>query len=94
MSFERNFRSSKKNKFSKSSKYSYYNFYSILVPIIMIKMPPKKAFSRQVNYMDRNVHDDLIELLLELATEPAQVKRLISLNPRLNIVYGLYDKGN
>ena len=57
-------------------------------------MPPKKAFSGKVNYMDRNVHDDLLELLLESTTEPAQVKRLISLNPRLKVGNGLYDKGN
>ena len=57
-------------------------------------MPPKKAFSGQVNYMDRNVHDDLLELLPESTTEPAQVKKLISLNPRLKVVDGLYDKGN
>ena len=57
-------------------------------------MPPKKAFSGQINYMDRNVHDDLLELLPESTTEPAKVKNLVSLNPRLKIVDGLYDKGN
>ena len=57
-------------------------------------MPPKKPFSGQVNYMDRNVHDDLLELLPESTTEPAQVKRLTSLDPRLRIADGLYDKGN
>ena len=57
-------------------------------------MPPKKPFSGQVNYMDRNVHDDLLELLLESTIEPAQVKKLTSLHPRLRIVDGLYDKGN
>ena len=57
-------------------------------------MPPKKAFFGQVNYMNRNVHDDLLELLLESTTEPAQVKRLTSLDPRLRISYGLYDKEN
>ena len=60
----------------------------------MVKMPPNKAFSGQVNYMNRNVHDDLLELLLESTTKPAQVKRLTSLDPRLRIVDGLYDKGN
>ena len=57
-------------------------------------MPPKKPFSRKINYMDRNVHDDLLQLLPESTVEPAQVKKLISLNPRLKIVDGLYDKGN
>ena len=57
-------------------------------------MPPKKAFSGQVNYMNRNVHDDLLELLSESTTELAQVKKLTSLDPRLRIVDGLYDKGN
>lgn len=44
--------------------------------------------------MDRNVHDDFLELLPESTTEPTQVKKLISLNPRLKVVGGLYDKGN
>ena len=52
-------------------------------------MPPKKAFSGQVKYMDMNVHDDLLELLPESTIEPAQVKKLISLNPKLKIVDGL-----
>ena len=57
-------------------------------------MPPKKGFSGQVNYLDRNVHDDLLELLPESIVETVQVKRLTSLNPRLRIANGLYDKGN
>ena len=60
----------------------------------MVKMPPKKAFFRQVNYMNRNFHDDLLELLLESTTEPTQVKKLTSLGPRLRIADGLDDKGN
>ena len=92
--FKRNCKGLEKNKFGKSSKYSYYNLCSILVPFIMVKMPPKKAFFGQVNYMDRNVHDDLLELLPESTTEPTQVKRLTSLDPRLRIADGFYDKGN
>ena len=57
-------------------------------------MPPKKGFSGQINYLDRNVHDDLLELLPESTVEIVQVKRLTSLNPRLRIADGLYDKGN
>ena len=57
-------------------------------------MPPKKAFFGQINYMDRSVHNDLLELLQESTTELAKVKKLVSLNPRLKIVYGLYHKGN
>ena len=60
----------------------------------MVKMPPKKAFSGQVNYMNRNVHDDLLELLPESTTKPTLIKRLTSVDPRLRIVDGLYDKGN
>ena len=59
-----------------------------------VKMPPKKPFSGKINYMDRNVHDDLLELLPKCIVQPAQVKKLISLNPRIKIVDGLYDKGN
>ena len=57
-------------------------------------MPPKKPFSGQVRYVDRNIHDDLLELLPESTVEPAQVKKLTSLNPKLKIADGLYDKGN
>ena len=57
-------------------------------------MPPKKGFLGQKNYLDRNVHDDLLELLPESIVEIVQVKRLTSLNLRLRIVDGLYDKGN
>ena len=44
-------------------------------------MPPKKAFFGQVKYMDRNVHDDLLELLPESTTEPTQVKKFDFLKP-------------
>ena len=57
-------------------------------------MPPKKHFLGQLNYLDRNVHDELLELLPESIVEIVQVKRLTSLNPRLRIADGLYDKGN
>ncbi len=57
-------------------------------------MPPKKGFTGAVNYLDRNVHDDLLELLPESTVETVQVKRLTSLNHRLRIADGLYDKGN
>lgn len=57
-------------------------------------MPPKKSFFGQVNYMNRNIHNDFLELLQGSTTESTQVKRLISLNPRLKIADGLYDKGN
>ena len=57
-------------------------------------MPPKKDFFGQVKYMDRNVHDDLLELLPESTIEPVQVRKLISLNPKLKITDGLYDKGS
>ena len=57
-------------------------------------MPPKKGFLGQLNYLDRNVHDDLLELLPESTVETVQVKILTSLNPRLRIADGLYDKGN
>ena len=58
------------------------------------KMPPKKGFSGAVNYLDRNVHDDFLELIPESTVETTKVKRLTSLNPRLRIADGLYDKGN
>ena len=57
-------------------------------------MPPKKVSSGQEDYLARNIHDDLLELLLESTTETVQVKKLTSLNPKLKIADGLYDKGN
>lgn len=51
-------------------------------------------FSSQDNYLDRNVHDDLLELLPSSTIETVEVKRLTSLDPRLIIEDGLYDKGN
>lgn len=44
--------------------------------------------------MARNIHDDLLELLPESTNETMKVKKLTSLNPRLKIADGLYDKGN
>ena len=41
-------------------------------------MPPKKGFSSQVSYLDRNVHDDLLELLPGSTVEKVQVKKLTS----------------
>ena len=57
-------------------------------------MPPNKVLSRQEDYLARNIHDDLLELLLESTNETVKVKKLTSLNPRLKIVDGLYDRGN
>ena len=57
-------------------------------------MPPKKGFSGQVSYLDRNVHDDLLELLPRSTVETVQVKKLTSLHHRLRIADKLYDKGN
>ena len=44
--------------------------------------------------LDRNVHDDFLELFPESTIEIVQVRKLISLNPRLRIEDGLFDKGN
>ena len=57
-------------------------------------MPPKKVFSGKEDYLARNIHDELIELLLESTNETMKVKKLISLNPRLKTIDGLYDKEN
>ena len=57
-------------------------------------MLPNKGFLGQVSYLDRNVHDDLLELLPESTIETVQVKKFTSLNLRLRIADGLYDKGN
>lgn len=61
---------------------------------LKFKILPKKGFFGQENYLGRNVHDDLLELLPNSTTKTMQVKRLTTLNPRLKIADGLYDKGN
>ena len=57
-------------------------------------MPPKKLFYGQVDYANRNIHDDLLELLPESTNEFTMIKKLIPVNPRLKVVQGLYDRGN
>ena len=56
-------------------------------------MPPKKVFSGQADYLSRSIHYDLLELFPESTNESAKVI-FFSLNPRLKIADGLYDKGN
>ena len=56
--------------------------------------PKQKAFSGQEDYLKRNVHDDLLELFPHSTVETVEVKRLTTLNPRLKIADGLYEKGN
>ena len=51
-------------------------------------------FSGKEHYLASNIHDELIELLLESTNETMKVKKLISLNPRLKTIDGLYDKEN
>lgn len=46
--------------------------------------PKQKVFSGQENYLSRNIHDDLLELLPCSTIETVEVKKLTSLNPRLN----------
>ena len=57
-------------------------------------MPPKKGFSRKVEYASRNIHDDFLEQLTKSTSESAQMKKIITMNSRIHIVDGLYDKGN
>ena len=80
-----------KSQVSPCALYSL-NYFSLL-QIIFIR-PPKKVFSSQEDYLARNIHDDLLELLPESTNETVKVKKLTSLNPRLKIIDRLYDKGN
>ena len=57
-------------------------------------MPQKKVFSGMVDYASRNIHDDFLELLPQPTNESSHMKMLFSVNPRLKIVDGLYDRGN
>ena len=60
----------------------------------VVNFPPKKVFSGWEDYLARNIHDDLLELLPESTNETMKVKNLTSLKPRLKIADGLYDRGN
>ena len=53
-------------------------------------MPPKKGFLGKV----KSIHDDVLELLPGSTVDIIQVKKLTSLNPKLRIADGLYDKNN
>ena len=53
---------------------------------IIVNIPLKKVFSRQEDYLARNIHDDLLEFLPKSTNEIVKVKKLTSLNPRLKIV--------
>ena len=57
-------------------------------------MPPKKGFSRKVDYASRNIHNDFLQQLNESTNESIQIKKLVPVNPRLQVANGLYDKGN
>ena len=57
-------------------------------------MPPKKEFLGQVDYLSRNIHDDLLELLPKSTNESDMIKKLILVNIRLKVADGLYDRGN
>lgn len=83
----------KNSKLLKTSSY-YFHIRVFQFFAKLFAMPPKKVFLGQEDYLARNVHDDLLKLLPKSTNETVKVKKLISLNPRLKIVDGLFDKGN
>ena len=57
-------------------------------------MPPKKGFFGKVNYEIRNIQNDFLEKINLSTNKVAQIKKLVPVNPRLQVADGLYDKGN
>jgi hypothetical protein len=58
------------------------------------KMPPRRDFSRKVDYKLRNVHDNLLELLRSSTNEVVKGKGLIPKVPFMKIDDNLYDNRN
>ena len=57
-------------------------------------MPPQRDFSRNANYMQRNLHDDLLEQLRNSTNDVVKGHELIPKNPKITVKEGFYDKSN
>lgn len=57
-------------------------------------MPPRRDFCWKKESKDRNVFDDLLELLPPSTNETVKGKYFIPTMPCLKIDEGLYDNGN
>ena len=57
-------------------------------------MPPQRDFSSKVDYMQRNLHDDLLEQLKNSTNDMVRGCELIPKNPRMLVGEGLYNQSN
>ena len=57
-------------------------------------MPPQRDFSGKVDYMQRNLHDDLLEQLKNSTNNVVKGRELLPKNPRMMMGEGLYHRVN
>ena len=55
------------------------------------KMPPLRDFSGKADYMQRNLHDDLLEQLRNSINDVVKGYDLIPINPKMMVGEGFYD---
>ena len=57
-------------------------------------MPPRRDFSGKADYMQRNLHDDLLEQLRNSTNDVVKGRELLPKNPKMMLGEGLYNRAN
>ena len=57
-------------------------------------MPPRRDFSGKADYMQRNLHDDLLEQLRNSTNDVVKGRELLPKNPKMMLGEGLYNREN
>ena len=57
-------------------------------------MPPRRDFSGKADYMQRNLHDDLLEQLRNSTNDVVKGQELLHKNPKMLLGEGLYHRAN
>ena len=57
-------------------------------------MPPQRDFSSKADYMQRNLHDDLLEQLKNSTNDVVKGRELLPKNPKMMLGEGLYNRAN
>ncbi len=57
-------------------------------------MPPRKEFTRKMDYLKHSMHDDFLEQFPLSVHEITKGRELIPKHPRVVVVEGFYDKAN
>ena len=57
-------------------------------------MPPRRDFSGKVDYMQRNLHDDLLEQLRNSTNDVVKSRELLPKNSKMMLGEGLYNRVN